>query len=225
MKTTWTWEEKWAKEEGYIHREVDPLIQTLKTDPSPDKRKEAAWLLGHVRTFRSIIPLIEALQDDSLLVQKEAAKALNNIADYEKIADKEKLLALFQALQNENASVRTEAVSTLNQMAVQFATQYLRSTYNYYRRIGVQELLSMGKEAKVALPELVKALEDDDFFVKQGAIEALSQIGDSKADALQAEEVNVQRAKTKPEAGNNEEKYKYKERRNEVESQHKGLLS
>src|SRR3989442_15970087 len=63
-------------------RAVPALWETLKADPSPLVRHEAAFSLGQLE-FKSAVPaLLEALgNDESVLVRHESAVALGSIGD------------------------------------------------------------------------------------------------------------------------------------------------
>jgi HEAT repeat protein len=174
-----SWDEKWAKEEGYVYLEIEPFIDILQNDKSPSKRAEAAQQLGSVRTLRSVMPLIEALQDDSELVRDAATEALHWIAKRE--TETQQLLSIIEDLQSEDIATKQEATVRLYSRIVQKSVSYLCHDYDYYRQIGIKELVSLGEEARAALPELIKALQDEDFFVRKGAIEALGNIGDKEA--------------------------------------------
>ncbi len=55
------------------------LLPLLKFSPSKDTRKEAVKVLGNIKSFESIEPLIHALQDENYEVRWDAAESLINI--------------------------------------------------------------------------------------------------------------------------------------------------
>lgn len=201
-----SWEEKWEKEREWVidnlqshsdsarieavdwlggelpvvARAIDPLIQALEMDRCSYVRGRAAWALGKMETVRAITPLIRALQDVSEYVQNRAAEALDRITNNDKA-----LADLVQSLRGEDLSAQKEARTVLEQMAqaesIRFAVHDLRNDYNHTRRSAAQTLRKLGKEAKAALPSLLKALDDEDFFVRITVIETLGAIGDNQA--------------------------------------------
>lgn len=134
-------------------RDVEGLIETLKDNHSPVReREEAARALGEIGE-PAVKPLIEALEDENLLVQEWAIKALG------KIGDAKAVKPLIESI-SRTQHIRFRPVVQLDILLVK----------------AVEALVKIGEPA---VKPLIKALKDE--FVRAEAAQALGKIGDARA--------------------------------------------
>ncbi|PIP23387.1 MAG: hypothetical protein COX90_01910 [Candidatus Nealsonbacteria bacterium CG_4_10_14_0_2_um_filter_38_17] len=88
-----------------IEREFIPKLR----DANPEKRSDAAIILGEIRSQNAVVPLIECLKDPIEEVRKNVAKALGYIKVIEAIS------ALLQSLTDTSPFVRGNAFLALSQ--------------------------------------------------------------------------------------------------------------
>lgn len=134
------------------------LTKTLREDPSPSVRAEAARALGALGAAanRPAVPrLFEALGDASETVRWRAAQALSKTA--------------------------LRAPGDVPQLSAR-----LQSPDPYVRGFAAWTLGSMGTAARDAIPALIAALEQDDSFARGGAALALAQMGAVAKQAVPA---------------------------------------
>jgi HEAT repeat protein len=178
-------------------RAVPHLIQALG-DKYTKVREAAAAALGRIGDERAAPHLVQAFGDQSVRVRSEAVKALSQIGRAAvphlsqalddqrwkvreravlalgRIGDPSALPHLVQALNDSKNAVRTAAASALGQLGDKRAVPHL-----------VQALGSKGKShwwagqalgRLGALPELVQALDDKRWRVREGAVRGLSEL-------------------------------------------------
>ena len=161
-------------------RAVEPLITAL-VDEDGDVRSAAADALGQIGDTRAVEPLIKSLscccgllacvyegppagtEFCDCFVRRSAAEALGKIGDARAVSP---LIDTFQAevLVEEDVNVRDAAAEALRNIVVQ----------------GLQGLITPEKEEELTV-SFIKALEDDDEWVRIDAAEALDEIGAGRA--------------------------------------------
>ncbi len=165
-------------------RAVEPLLVARK-DNDPDLRKAAANALGQIGDPRAIAPLVAALKDHELKVRRVAADALV------------KLGASSVALEDNESNVREAAVQTLDKLGWKPDESKAAAWYWMTKR-NWDQCVRLGP---AAIDPLIVALKDGDSSVRQAAVQALMQIGDTRAvepivAALKDKEWKVRQAAT-----------------------------
>ena len=89
---------------------VSELIHSLKNDRDDNVRAFAALSLGKIKDKSSVGAVIEALNDEQLVVKIEAIKALGEIGDSKAI------LMLLPLIENSNPRLRCEVASSLGKL-------------------------------------------------------------------------------------------------------------
>ena len=155
-------------------KEIASLIEKLKTN---DERELDTAIEKLGKIGKPAIPaLIEALQDQNLLVRRSASQVLAKIG-HPAIPD------LAKALNNPDAGVRSSAAYALDRIgaeakdAVQDLVPLLKDSDVGVRRDAAYALGRIGAEAKTAVPQLVPLLTNSDLGVRRTATYALEGIG------------------------------------------------
>ncbi|MHC1604814.1 MAG: HEAT repeat domain-containing protein [Candidatus Methanofastidiosia archaeon] len=137
--------------------------------------------LGKIGGEKVIEPLIQVLADGLPSEQKEAAKALGNIGNFRAVDP------LIQALKDEYLEVREAAVEALGKIpdvrAIEGLIEVQRSTTRVpfmWSSIRWEAGRALKKIGKPAIEPLIRALEDEDQYVREGAAWVLGEIGDEK---------------------------------------------
>ena len=147
------------------------LIRTLR-EGTPKARFWAARILGEIKETRATTPLGEALQDAEADVRSAAAWALGSIGDRSTTAH------LGAALADPIWYVRAHAAEALGKIGdpamVTPLGEALSDRSWWVRKNALDALVRLGDAAR---PALVRALESDDRFARDSAIEALTVMG------------------------------------------------
>jgi HEAT repeat protein len=147
------------------------LIQTLR-EGSPKARFWAARILGEIREASAATPLGEALQDPEPDVRSAAARALGVIAD------RATTTLLQTALGDPIWFVRAHAAEALGRIGDPLMANPLARVLGdrswWVRRNALDALVRLGEAAR---PALVRALNSEDRFARDCAIEALTLMG------------------------------------------------
>ena len=157
---------------------VSKLIQLIKIDPA--LQQQAIESLGQIGTeAEAAIPsLVESLQHPNWQIRSSAAQSLGSIGYPSKSA----IPALVKTLNDPDAVVRQRsafAISKIGTVAIPDLIKTLKdkSTPIKVRGNIAYALGEIGISAKDSIPELVNLLQDDNQFVREGSIFALSQMG------------------------------------------------
>ncbi len=159
----------------------DALPELSKSLNSPDAGTRAAALTAWVRiesdTGRKVEMLKHALDDQAQPVRVAAIAELGKLGRAAEPAA-EKLYEL-----TENSTEREQALEVLGGMAIRSVPLLVRALGNadpYVRQYAVERLGQLGKDAKDAVPEIRKLLEDKEDFVKRSARASLREIERAK---------------------------------------------
>ena len=148
------------------------------TEEDGPVRLAAAVALGKIgREARFAVPaLLKALDDPDSRVRAEAAASLGAIGPDAAAAIPE--LARLAAGEGDDpvADLATRAMGEMKAVAVPALTQLLHLGL-HATRVRVMSALGESAQASVAIPELVRALVDDDEEIRTAAVEALGKIG------------------------------------------------
>ncbi len=147
------------------------LVKTLR-DGSPKARFWAARILGEIRDARATRSLGEALLDADPDARSAAVWALGNVADRATAPAVEPLL------RDAVWYVRAHAAEALGKIgdpsAVEPLGEALRDRSWWVRKNALDALVKLGEPAK---PSLLRALEGDDRFARDCAVEGLNALG------------------------------------------------
>lgn len=166
--------------ENYVDVGADTLFEAC-SDPNPAIRFWTAYLLGYLKTKRSLDHLVELASDKKDSVRASAAKALGMLG-FKEAGDK--LVAL---LDDDFWVVRNNAVKSLRLLGISSAAPkialLLRDRKWWIRENAADALASFGD---VSIPILTGMLEDEDAFARNRAGETLARIGlvDRKVEEL-----------------------------------------
>lgn len=147
------------------------LIAALRTG-SPRARFWAARILGEIREGSAVATLGGALQDPEPDVRSASARALGVIADRASVP------VLETALKDPIWFVRAHAAEALGRIADPLMAQALVESLGdrswWVRKNALDALVRLGEAAR---PALVRALNSEDRFARDCAIEALTVMG------------------------------------------------
>ncbi|MFH1480091.1 MAG: HEAT repeat domain-containing protein [Pseudomonadota bacterium] len=152
-----------------------PLILALSNQDS-SIRKNAAEVLGVIKSPESVTPLIAALKDTHPEVQSAAGRALIGLG-------KKGSKGLFDALGDKDPYVRTIVVKGLGEIKGPLAVEPLISALKDRDpgvRKGVIRALAITRDKRVTVP-LISATGDEDADVRKTALEALGELKDPRA--------------------------------------------
>jgi HEAT repeat protein len=170
---------------------VKGLVEALH-DPTVDVRSSAAEALGAIGDASAVSGLIQAMQDIDTAVRCSAAEALGWIRDAEAVPALIERLADVDKPRWEDDSVADLAAQSLERIGTQEALSAVRK----WRReqLAPADMNKPNIPAPVAadaspvpqhppemLNELLKSLQDTDWFVRRGAAEALGTMRDPAA--------------------------------------------
>jgi HEAT repeat protein len=147
------------------------LIKTLR-DGIPKARFWAARILGEIADPRATRSLSEALQDSDAEVRSATVWAIGNIADRSTAS------IVAPLLKDEVWYVRAHAAEALGKIGDPSFTSALAEALHdqswWVRRNALEALVRLGEPSK---PALMTALESEDRFARDSAVEALTALG------------------------------------------------
>lgn len=185
------------------------LIKALD-DPDPAAREAAAWGLGARAAVEAVEPLIERLSDTDPAVRGVAARALGRVGDpravdplvvtlddpdrnvrelallgLAEIDDERRVESIVGALRDPDKGVRSVAVSILNDIggprAIEALTGTATSDPDPHTRDMAMGGLARLEGGRVAVPDLIGLLDDANAEIRNAAVQALGEMGDSRA--------------------------------------------
>lgn len=155
-----------------IGQRTAPLLIQVLRDGSPKARFWAARILGEIKEGSAAAPLGEALQDPEPDVRSASARALGVIADRSAVP------LLQAALLDPIWFVRAHAAEALGRIGDPLMAAPLAGALGdrswWVRKNALDALVRLGNAAR---PALVRALNSEDRFARDCAIEALTLMG------------------------------------------------
>ena len=151
---------------------VEPLIKALK-DANSEIRQRAANALGFLGDIRAVEPLIEVL-NDTTIIQSNAAGALGKIGDARAVEP------LIEILTDEDKTVRLDAAGALGKIgepAVEPLIEVLRSESSKVREIVADTLIKIGDA--IAVEPLIEILNK---YGDKGMAEDFLNCGNAKLE-------------------------------------------
>ncbi|HSQ64512.1 MAG TPA: HEAT repeat domain-containing protein [Polyangiaceae bacterium] len=156
----------------------EQTVNTLKGDPSPDRREAAAYALGEFLTLAGVPPLASAIQSDSSpAVRAAAASALGRIND-------KGGTALSTAMKDADPSVRLAAIKSagrINDFTDEATPASLLGDNDAVVRRRAVELLEDLHAKDTVTSVMTLAKTDADERVRIAACHALGTFGDVSA--------------------------------------------
>lgn len=158
----------------------EPSIMPLGAclgDPELSVQEAASAILASIADGRVRDPLIRALQSHDWIVRMHAAKALGRIREPESVPP------LIPLLQDNVKAVREEvsgALASIGDAAIPALLDALRHE-EWLVRLHAVEALGKAKSRKAVEPLLSTLFNDRDSAIREDAVRALGEIGDSQA--------------------------------------------
>lgn len=159
------------------------LLALLRQNGIKEKRIEAIWVLGKRKDKRAIPVLISSIQDTDKGVRWESAKALSNIAHRSSIKP---LMHLMR--RGKTSDIRHTATYALSFMFSKHFSQAARALLDVLKNknekavVRAQAAEGLGNlQYRVAIKELMNALDDKNIEVRYWAVFALGKLGNSRA--------------------------------------------
>lgn len=165
--------------------ESEKDIERLQTGKTPGERATAAMRLGSFKTARVLKPLVEALNDEKIMVQKQAINSLGKICDGSEITILIKMVNQNGKLTNEEKQQKVEEFKNLRKecenSVVPQLIQKIKECDN-----SILTLIQNAKEDDTPKSRvLIKKELNSNKDIKIHAVKALSKIGSASAkDAL-----------------------------------------
>jgi HEAT repeat protein len=152
-------------------------LGTCLSDPELTVQEAASGVLASIADGRVLDPLVQALRSPDWIVRMHAAKALGRIKDPGSIQ------SLIPLLQDNVKAVREETSTALAAMGEAAIPALIKSLthQDWSVRLHAVESLGKTKSPKAVEPLLWVVTHDGDSAVREDAIRALGEIGDSQA--------------------------------------------
>jgi HEAT repeat protein len=147
----------------------EALINALE-DPDDAVRKAVAQALGNFKDDRTVTALVTALNDLNPTVREAAAQALRLIGSRDAIPP------LVDALRDPVGPVRWQAAKALDALRWESNENLTRA----YHAVALGEIEKTTLFGADALEPLMLVVHDGAYYQRQAAVEALSQIADSR---------------------------------------------
>jgi HEAT repeat protein len=171
---------------GEMGEAVVPALVAALKEPSPERRRVAAYALGSMgaQAEPAVKALGTALGDEQWPVRSLAARALGNVGKGAKTA----LRRLRHGTEDPEVQVRIRAALAVWQVGgetkyVPLLARSLKDEAPLARELACHALATIGGDAREAVPVLTTALEDKEPIVRQAAAEALGNIGPAARDS------------------------------------------
>ena len=148
-------------------KNVKGLIKALSYRKNIDERKAAAEALGTIGDSRAVETLITALKDEDRRVHGAAAKALGETGDLRAVEP------LIPDLKHKDWYVRKVTASALGQLGWKPDNGEIRAWY-WIAQSNWEEAVALGSPV---VEPLIVALKDSYWLIREGAAEALRQLG------------------------------------------------
>lgn len=146
-------------------------------DPDLSVQEAAASILSSIADERVVDPLMSALLSEDWVVRMHASRAIGRLASTQAID------TLVLLLQDKVPAVRDEAMAALKAIGEQVVSPLLEGLKDKDWRVRLKTTETLGVlGSKLAVQPLLEIVKDDpDTAVRQDAIRALGNIGDSSA--------------------------------------------
>jgi len=153
----------------------------LLRDPDLTVQAKAIETIAQVNDPRAVHHLLDILQDESEYVRRGAVEVLNQVGNTDAVKD------LLGALRDRDWWVRVRAADALGTIGgpkvVEAILTLVKDKDEFIRRCAIEILNRTGAQAgkERTLGSLVGALDDEDWWVRERAIDALAGLGDPQA--------------------------------------------
>lgn len=154
--------------------DFDSIIESLSS-PDEYEREEAVQALSGLSDARTVLPLIHALDDESLFVRRAAAEALGR-------SNSQKVIGpLIKALTEDERCVREAAAEALGHLGDIAIPDLINNLKNDDWRVRIGSLIALrvssGRISNV--DQILIPLSDESPYVRRETVKTLGRIGDS----------------------------------------------
>lgn len=158
----------------------EPVIQYLDAElkaPAPERRRQAALVIGEIGNPAARASLISALRDRDGTVRAAAVGALG------KLGEKGPAREIATMLTDPDEQVRAESVRVLGELrASEHTEQIERLLFDPSEKVKANAIQAVGNlRDRRAVPALVRALDSPSASIRNNAVIALGKIGDPSA--------------------------------------------
>ena len=160
--------------------DVGAVCKRLR-DPDLTVQTKAVETIVRINDPRAVHHLLDILQDESEYVRRAAVEVLNQVGNSSAIKD------LLEALRDRDWWVRVRAADALGTIGgpkvIEAVLSLIKDKDEFVRRCVIEILNSNRAHAgnEAVFESLVGALDDDDWWVRERAIDALASMGDRRA--------------------------------------------
>ncbi len=156
-------------------------ICALLRDPDLTVQAKAIETIAQVNDPRAVQYLLDILQDESEYVRRAAVEVLNQVGNTSAIKD------LLGALRDRDWWVRVRAADALGTIGgpkvIEAVLELVKDRDTFIRRCAIEILNTTCAKIQDdrAFSSLAESLNDDDWWVRERAIDALAGLGDTRA--------------------------------------------
>jgi len=156
-----------------FHPDFDTIIEKLKSTDEYE-REEAVQALSGLSDARTILPLIHAMDDESLFVRRAAIEALGRSNSQKAIGP------LIKALSEDERCVREAAAEALGHLGYIAIPSLIQNLNNEDWRVRMGSLIALRLSAGggTSVDQIISLLTDDSPYVRREAVKTLGRIGD-----------------------------------------------
>ena len=172
---------------------IKPLSKALGSGASFQVRMASATGLGELNSEKCVVPLVAALGDSSLNVQRAAVTALTNLGE-------PSVAPLVESLDSEDDVVRRWSAEVLGRLnRTEIAPSLIEKLPDETLEVQKSIVIALGElKEKDAAPVLLPFLNSDNLDLVRFTAESLGQIGDQRAvdpliDVLNSPSVEVRK--------------------------------
>lgn len=153
---------------------IEPLINILVNEQDIHLRTAAANSLGQIGAEAATDPLISVLQDDNPDLRRAAVNSLGNIGNPMAIPHLNRMLSDPNSYVRNAASESLDKVETSDE-SIELWAQAIRSDQNPANRVAAVRRLPSKDDARI-IDLLIETFADDDYHVRQTALDKLVSI-------------------------------------------------
>lgn len=173
------------------------LINALQHNPDSAARIDALRSLDYSDSEDAVIAIIQALQDENVVIRDAAVFTLSvSLADYSESLKTTAISALINSLKDESAEVRRGAAFGLNEAGDFAVPALIEASQDQDPRVRIFAIQALGKIGlEPAISAINAALQDEDEEVRTSAAGALGDSGiQSAISNLQNEDWQIRRS-------------------------------
>lgn len=176
---------------------VPVLINALQNSQDSAERIDALRSLEHDDSEDAVIAIIQALQDENVVIRDAAVFSLSvSLVDYSESLKTAAISALINSLKDESAEVRRGAAFGLDEAGESAVPALIEASQDQEPRVRIFAIQALGKiGSESAISAINAALQDEDEDVRTSAAGALGDSGiQSAISNLQNEDWQIRRS-------------------------------